>query len=199
MLFLRLRYALELLEAARTPRERLILRYMIFNGLSPMEISGARIEHLDPVECSLFLPRRHWKRNCITDIDGETVRLQILYSGPLEEGPLIRRRDGCHIGTQWIWHLVKRVARRTAIPGKEAISPLILKRTFAREWLLATKNLGSLQKQLSHIHLSSTAHYLRFVMEDVKPDHAKMMRRWEIERRKQGLEAQVRRPRRRVR
>jgi len=199
VLFLTLRYALELLEAARTLREKLIVRYMLFNGLSPMEISCARIEHLDPVECSLFLPRRHWKRNCVCDVDPETVRLQILYSGSLEEGPLIRRRDGAHITTLWIWHLVKRVARRTNIPGKKAISPLILKRTFAREWLLATKNLGSLQKQLSHRHLASTAHYLRFVMEDVKPNHARMMRRWENERRKRGLRPQVRRPRRRVR
>jgi hypothetical protein len=59
--------------------------------------------------------------------------------------------------------------------GKEAISPLILKRTFAREWLLSGGCLGTLQKQFSHKHLWSTAHYLRFVMEDVKPDHARML------------------------
>ena len=191
MLFLRLKYALELLEAARTPRERLILRYMIFNGLSPMEVSDARIEHLDPVECSLFLPRRHWKRNCVTDIDPETVRIQILYSGPLEKGPLIRRRDGCHISRLWIRHLVKRVAHQTTIPGKEKISPLVLKRTFAREWLLSGGTVGSLQKQLGHRHLWSTAHYLRFIMEDVKRNHVRMIRRCKDERRKQRVEAHV--------
>jgi len=191
MLFLRLKHALELLEAAGTPRERLIIRYALFNGLSPMEISDARIENLDPVERTLFLPRRHWKRNVITDIDPETVRLQIMYSGNLTQGPLIRSKKGGHLGREWIWQTVKTVARRTTIPGKETISPLTLKRTFAREWLLSGGSIGALQKQLGHLHLWSTAHYLRFVMEDVKRNHARMMRRWEIERRKQGLEARI--------
>lgn len=188
MLFLRLKYALELLNSAETLRERLIIRYMVFNGLSPMEISDAKIENLDPVTGTLFLPRRHWKKNCITDIDPDTVRLQILYSGNRTEGPLIRSRRGGHLGREWIWHTIKTVAKRTTIPGKEKISPLILKRTFARQWLLSGGTIGALQKQLGHRHLWSTAHYLRFLMEDVKRNHAKMMRRWEIERKKQGLE-----------
>ena len=191
MLFLRLKYALDLLEAARTPREKLIVRYMVFNGLSPMEVSEARIEHLDPVAGVLFLPRRHWKRNCIADIDSETVRLQIMYSANQTKGPLIRALKGGHVGRFWIWHLVKRIAQRTTIPDKERISPIVLKRTFAREWLLSGGTIGSLQKQFSHKHLWSTAHYLRFLMEDVKKNHAKLMRRCNVGERKKGLEALV--------
>jgi integrase len=175
MLFLRMDQALELLRACRTLRERLIVRYFVFNGLSPMELSEARVENLDPLSCTLFLPRRHWKRNCLADIDPETVRLQVMYSVDREKGPLIRAQQGGHLTDNWLWHIVKDIALRTSIPGKEAISPLILKRTFAREWLLAGGCLGTLQKQFSHKHLWSTAHYLRFVMEDVKPDHARIL------------------------
>jgi len=177
MLFLRLDQALELLDVARDLREKLVIRYALFNGLSSMEIAEARIEHLDPVEGTLFLPRRHWKRNCVTDVDPETVRLQAIYSGGRKKGPLIRAIRGGHISPNWIWDIVKRVAARTVIPGGEEISPLILKRTFAREWLLAGGTIGSLQKQLSHKHLWSTAHYLRFVMEDVRRNHARLMER----------------------
>jgi len=175
MLFLRLDQALELLHAAKTLRERLVIRYFQFNGLSPMELANSRIEHLDPVECTLFLPRRHWKRNCITDIDPETIRLQIMYSNERTQGPLIRARGGKQPHRTTFNVIVKRVANRTAIPNKHDVSPLVLKRTFAREWLLSKGSVGTLQKQFSHKHIWSTAHYLRFVLSDVKPNHARMM------------------------
>ena len=177
MLFLRLDQALEVLAAAETPRETLVIRYMVFNGLSPMEIGGARIGHLDPIEGTLFLPRRHWKRNQICDIDPETVRLQIIYSGARKKGPLLRSNRRGHYSRTGLYYLVKRVAMRTSIPGREKISPRVLKRTFAREWLLSGGSVGSLQKQFSHTKLESTAHYLRFVLEDVKRNHARLMKR----------------------
>jgi integrase len=177
MLFLRLDQALELLRAARTLRERLVIRYFVFNGLSPMELSNGRIEHLDPLSCTLFLPRRHWKRNCLTDIDPETVRLQVMYSGDRAEGPLIRGRPGRSLAPMTLWEVVKTVALRTSIPGKESICPLVLKRTFAREWMLAGGSVCTLQKAFSHKHLWSTAHYLRFLTEDIKPDHSRLLAR----------------------
>lgn len=191
MLFLRLDQALELLRACETVdpwhtrtrqkiilKQKLAVRYFMLNGLSPMELASARIEHLDPVESILFLPRRHWKRNCITDIDRETVKLQIVYSEGRKKGPLlVSRTTGGHYMPSGLWDLIKRVAARSNIVGKESITPLILKRTFAREWLLSGGSVSSLQEQFSHRHLWSTAHYLRFVMEDVKRDHNRFMER----------------------
>lgn len=174
LLFLRLDQARELLRAARTLREKLVIRYFMLNGLAPTELSLARLEGLDPINCTLFLPKRHWKRNCLADIDTETVKLQILYAGDRVDGPLVRGRHGKTLKYQRLWEIVKAVARRTMIPQKEKISPLVLKRTFARQWLLSGGSVGTLQKQFSHKHLWSTAHYLRFVMEDVKPDHARV-------------------------
>lgn len=192
MLFLRLDQALQLLDACQKtdPRltkmraqtvlkQKLAVRYFMFNGLSPMELAEGRIENLDPVDCTLFLPHRHWKRNCVTDIDPETVRLQIMYSEKWKKGPLLRsRKTGGHYTSRGLWDLIKRIAARTNIPNKEYITPLILKRTFAREYLLTPGNtVGSLQKQLGHKHLWSTAHYLRFLLEDVRRNHTRMMRR----------------------
>ncbi len=177
MLFLRLDQALELEAAAAALKERLVIRYMLWNGLSSMEVAAARIEHLDPVECTLFLPRRHWKRNQVCAIDPETVRLQAIYAGSRKKGPLVRSRLGGHYRPQSLFYLVRRIARRTTIPENELIGPRVLKRTFAREWLLASKNVGSLQKQLGHKYLSSTAHYLRFVLDDVRRNHLRLMRR----------------------
>lgn len=180
MLFLRFDQAKQLLRAAVTLREKLVIRYFLLNGLAPMELSLARIEYLDPVECTLFLPKRHWKRNCIAHIDSETVKLQIVYSEDRREGPLIRGRyENKQPDRSTFNNIVKRIAERTNIIGKKAICPIVLKRTFGKEWLKSGGNVGSLQKAFSHKHLWSTAHYLRFFMDDVKEDHTRLLRRIE--------------------
>lgn len=185
MLYLRLDQLLRLLAACETMREKLVIRYFGFNGLSPMELANARIEHLDPVECTLFLPKRHWKKNCQTDIDAETVRLTIIYCGDRKRGPLIQSRYGGHFRSKGLLRLVKRVARRTIIRDRHKISALILKRTFAKLFLKTPGNtIGGLQKQFSHKHLWSTAHYLRFDMDDVREEHDAMMRQIENAKRK---------------
>jgi len=177
MLFLRLDQALELLDAAHRGQERLVIRYALFNGLSPMEISAARIEHLDPVECTLFLPRRHWKKNCMAYIDPDTVQLQIIYTGSRKKGPLIRSYTGRHLSRSGVWLIVKRVAQRTSIPNSRKISSRILKRTFAREWLKSGGNVGTLKEHFGHRHLETTARYLRFLGDDVRRNHNRLMRR----------------------
>jgi integrase len=155
----------------------------MLNGMAPKELSLARVEGLDPVNCTLFLPKRHWKKNCLTDIDAQTVRLQIIYSGDRTTGPLLTGRLSDGLRYQRLYEIVKEIAARTNIAGKEKISPIILKRTFAKIWLRSGSrkdggNLGSLQKQFSHKHLWSTAHYLRFFMDDVKEDHLHMIERF---------------------
>lgn len=175
MLFLRLDQAIQLEKAAKNLKERLAVRYALYNGLSSGEIASARIEHLDPVECTLFMPWRHWKKNQICDIDPETVRLQAEYSEPRVKGPLLRSNKGGHYTREGVYYLIQRVAKRTDIPNRKGISPRTLKRTFCREWLLAGGTVGSLQKQLGHKHLWSTAHYLRFVLKDVQVNHKRFM------------------------
>jgi len=178
MLFLRPDQALELLNVAKNLKETLAVRYPLYNGLSSGETGDGRIEFLDPVERILFLPWRHWKRNCVCKIEAETVKLQAIYSGARKAGPLLRSNKGGHFSREGIYYLVNRVARRTSIPGREGISPRTLKRTFCREWLRTPGNtLAGLQKQLSHKHLWSTAHYLPYVLEDVGIEQDRMMER----------------------
>lgn len=195
MLFLRKDQAVQLLQLCRERiataptqgrksqrlKQLLMIRYFMLNGLSPMELSNARIEHLDPMEGTLFLPRRHWKKDCLTDIDEETVKLQIIYSGSRKKGPLVRSRNTRgHIQPKSFCRLVKLVAVHTTIPNAERITPLILKRTFARLYIKTPGNtIAGLQKQFSHRHLWSTAHYLKFVLDDVKIEHNRMVRRIE--------------------
>lgn len=213
MLYLRLDQALELLRACEICelkvaseqqrremilKQKLAVRYPMLNGLSPMEIVNGRIELLDPVDCELFLPRRHWKNDEPVDIDPETVRLQIMYSGSRKKGPLLRsHKTKGHFTEAGLWQLVKRIAARTNIYDKEKICPLVLKRTFGRFWLRSPDevkcphcgkiipselinppgSIATLQKAFSHKHLWSTAHYLRFNLDDVRRDKTRMLER----------------------
>jgi len=194
MLFLRLDQALELLRTCEicelkvisekerremVLKQKLAVRYPMLNGLSPMEIVNARIEYLDPVDCELFLPRRHWKNNETADIDPKTVGLQIIYSGGRKKGPLLRsHKTKGHFTKAGLWELTKRIAARTSIHDKEKICPLVLKRTFARLFLKTPGNtLPALQKAFGHKHIWSTSHYLRFVLDDVKKEKTRMLER----------------------
>lgn len=174
--FLSIPQVWELHDAAINLKETLVIRYAVFNGLCPMEIAGACREHLYPEDHILVLPKRHWKTNCVTTIDTETIRLQLLYSGPRETGPLILNPHGRHLSRQGVWYIVKQVARRTSIPNYWMLSPRVLKYTFARMWLLTPGNtIGTLQRAFSHKHLSSTAHYLKFILPDVRREKHKLM------------------------
>lgn len=200
MLFLSIDCARELERATVDLKERLTIRYLLYNGLAPGELSRGRLEHLDAAEHVLFMPRRHWKRNCICNIDAETISLQAVYSEGRRKGPLLVSGKGGHFTPGGIYKVVNRVAARTDISDKNRISPIVLKRTFAREWLrprlvksilcprcghqidvdfqVVVGSLGSLQKQFSHKHLKNTAHYTRFVLEDVEPDHLRLMQKF---------------------
>lgn len=178
MLYLRKEHAFELLEACLSIKEKLVVRYFMFNGLCPMELANARIEHLDPVDGILFLPRVHWKDNQTKEIDPETVRLQIIYSGSRKKGPLlVSRKTRGHYTPCGLWDLIKRIAMRTNIPNKEKISPLNLKRTFARLFLKTPGNtLLDLQRAFCHKHIWSTGHYLRVNLDDAKEAKNRMMK-----------------------
>lgn len=189
VLFLRLDQAFQLEKAVKNLKERLAIRYALYNGLNSGEIADGRIEHLDPVENRLFLPWRHWKHNCICKIDAKTVHLQVEYSGTQEMGPLLVSNKGGHYSREGIYYLVNHVARRTNIPNKKGISPRTLKRTFAREYLRTPGNtVAGLQKQFGHKHLWSTAHYLPYVLDEVEIEQNRMIER--IESYRKVLEAQ---------
>lgn len=88
------------------------------------------------------------------------------------------RKTKGHFRPIGLWNLVKRVAERTSIPSKEQVSPLILKRTYARMYLKTRGNtVAGLQKSFSHKQLWSTAHYLRFILDDVREEKNRMMER----------------------
>lgn len=93
------------------------------------------------------------------------------------------RKTHGHLGPWAFWALVQRVAKRTFIANKQLIGPLILKRTYARLYLKTPGNtIAGLKKSFSHKKLSSTAHYLIFVLDDVRQEKQRMMRRIEREK-----------------
>jgi integrase len=131
-------------------------------------------------------------------IDKETLFLTAEYIGARKRGPLIRGWRGTPLTRHAIWYIVKRTARRAGVRCADKISPRTLKYIFATTWLKPKPvpflvrcpccerafrvfiplpgSVGTLQKQLSHKHLESTAAYLRFVMDDVRPEYDRLMR-----------------------
>ena len=198
MLLIRMDEAVKILEAARTPRNKLVIRYMLFAGLESSEVIEAQIEYLDFMEGTLYLPRRHWGKDGYVYIDQMTLHLTAKHIGNRKKGPIIRGRHDKPVTRMTIWRIVKEAAIRADVRCADKISPRTLKYVFATTWLKPKPvpflvrcpccdrvfqifiplpgSVGTLQKQLSHKKLESTAYYLKFVMDDVKPEHERLIR-----------------------
>lgn len=198
MLLIRMDEAINIIDGAKTLRDKLVIRYLLFVGLEPREIGEACIEHIDFVEGTLYIPSRHWHKDGYPCVDQETLHLTAKYAGSQTQGPLIRGAHGGHLKRMQIWRIVRDAAVRAGVRCAHKIHPRTLKYIFATTWLKPKPvpflvrcpccdrvfqifiplpgSVGTLQKQLSHKHLSSTAHYLKFIMDDVRPEYDRLMR-----------------------
>ena len=198
MLRIRMDEAIHILEAAETLRNKLVIRYPLFAGLESSEVTEAQIEHLDFVEGTLYLPRRHWHKDGYACIDQETLHLTAKYIGNRKTGPIIRGPHGGPVTKMTVWRIVREAAIRAGVRCADKINPRTLRYVFATTWLKPKPvpflarcpccdcvfqmfiplpgSVGTLQKQLSHKKLESTAAYLKFVMDDVKPEHERLIR-----------------------
>lgn len=198
MLLIRMDEAIKILEAAKTLRNKLVIRYLLFAGLASSEVTEAQIEHIDFVEGTLYLPRRHWGKDGYPCIDQETLHLTAKHIGNRKTGPIIRGWHDRPVTKMTIWRIVRAAAIRADVRCADKIGPRTLKYVFATTWLKPKQvpflarcpccdrvfqifiplpgSVGTLQKQLSHKKLESTAAYLRFVMDDVRPEHERLIR-----------------------
>lgn len=177
MLFLRMDEAQRIIKAATKLRDKIIIRLALFSGIQRREIAEARIEHIDPIEQVIWLPKRHWNKDGYACLDTETLTLLTQYVGTRTRGPLFKGRTHGHLNVVRVWQIVKTAALQANVRLAEQCGPRVLRHTFATTWLKNKGNIVLLQKQLGHKHLRSTACYLDFVMTDVRPEYNRIIRK----------------------
>lgn len=174
MIYLRWDEALRVERAAESLRDRLIIRLPLYVGMRAHEIVDARIEHVDPVDRWIYIPHGHNSGPRYASLDKTTLRLMAEYCADRHTGPLLIREDGEPL-TRWIvYYAVRKAGEKSGVQKARPVGPLVLKHTFATEWLRRKGNIRYLQKQLGHAKLESTAYYLDWTPEDVKSEHERL-------------------------
>jgi len=174
LIVLRWHDALNVEKAAETLRDRLIIRLALFVGMRAHEITDASIEDFDFINGWVLISHGHFAGPRFAAVDDKTLLLIQDYVGQRKHGPLITRRNGQPISRFIVYYVIRKAGKKSGFRSLGTIGPNVLKRAFATEWLRKKGNIRLLQKQLGHVHLESTAHYLMFLPEEVKAEHSRL-------------------------
>lgn len=171
MLYLRWDEALKVEAAARSLRDRIVIRLPFRVGMRAHEVADSRVEHVDPVDELIYIPHGHRTGARFSCVDRGTLQLLTVYVGPRKKGPLFFTRRGSQIDRRDVYEICRNAGQRAGIVKPTPVNPLMLKHTFATTWLQRHGNIRLLQKQLGHVKLESTAHYLDWLPEEVKSEY----------------------------
>lgn len=149
----------------RTPeglRDRAILELLYGCGLRVSELVGLDVGHVD-LEAELVRVVGKGDRERVVPLGSYAVRA---LQGYLQLGrPRLARssqalfvaRSGGRLSRQWVWKLLRRYAQKAGIAG--AVTPHVLRHSFATHLLEGGADLRSVQELLGHASVSTTQIY----------------------------------------
>jgi len=161
----------KLMNAARTPMDKLILKLLIDTGLRSRELLGIRVEDVDfKNELIRVTSAKYGKERYVT---ATSETFQMLYSwiklNNLKPGDRL-----FNITYSGLYKKLKRIAMRAGVPV-EKIRPHVLRHTFATRALKQGLSLPSLQRLLGHSDIKTTQIYLHLSIEDLKKEYRDKM------------------------
>jgi integrase/recombinase XerD len=147
-------------EAAKNPRDKMLLKLFYYTGLRVSEISGLKYSSLQQREKTgqitvqtkgsktnvILLPAHLWEELCSFRNEAS------------EEAPIFKSRKGSTLCVGQIQRIVKKMAIKANISGKP--SPHWLRHSHASHALENGCPIHLVQKQLNHSSISTTGKYL---------------------------------------
>ncbi|HEY8489072.1 MAG TPA: tyrosine recombinase, partial [Thermaerobacter sp.] len=136
-------------------RDRAVLELLYATGLRVSELVGLDLDDL-LLDLGLLRCRGKGGKERVVPVAAPAVEATRVY---LERGrpALLRRRDqralflnqrGGRLSRQWVWHLLRRAARRAGVP--RAVSPHTMRHSFATHLLAGGADLRAVQELLGH-------------------------------------------------
>lgn len=160
-------------------RDRVILSLLITQGLTAIELSQVRIEHVDlRTRQIIILQSRKYLRRKLALLNGQTEMLRnyIDFYRPqllrIPNNRLLLGKNGTEMGADNIQYLVSTL--KHLVPGKE-LCPQLIRRSVIARWINEFKiPPEQVQLMCGHRWLSST---MRYQFGDMKKD-VKLINKW---------------------
>jgi integrase/recombinase XerD len=173
--------AVEKLLAAPNPldrfylRDRALLETLYATGGRASEVVGLRREdlYLDRAFCKCV--GKGSKQRIVPLNPPAIAALTAYFDEPhpgADDAPWVFvSRGGKKLTREMLWVLVKKYARRAALPGK--VSPHTLRHSFATHLLSGGADLRAVQEMLGHANIRTTQHYTHVDRDRLKAIHRK--------------------------
>ncbi|OYT40900.1 MAG: integrase [Desulfurococcales archaeon ex4484_58] len=161
----------KLLDAARDPLDKIIVKLILDTGLRSREILELRVEDIDFNNKTIHVKGSKYGRERIVVITKETLDLIKAW---IKLNDLKPRDKLIPLTYSGLYKRLKTLAKRAGIDVSK-IRPHILRHTFATEALRRGLNIYSLQRLLGHSDIRTTQIYLHLTIEDIRREYEKIM------------------------
>lgn len=174
--FLRTGEVSALLLSPTSLRDRCILRLLYYCALRVSEVLDLRLEDIDFKDHVIKIchattasGRPKGGKERLVPVDPETLRLIQEYALGQDAGPLF------DIQARQVERLIKHYAQEAGIQGWARVTPHKLRHSFSVHWIQRGGDIERLRRILGHTSLAITQVYLRFSMEDIKSEYARII------------------------
>ena len=157
-----------LLEAPDNLRDHLILRVLYVTGMRVGELCALRVGDVDPDEetISIQTAKRHKEGRMVPIPDRTTmILLKQQSAGRGRKEPLFQSQKGGFLSTRQVERLVYKYAKQAGI-DEDKRHPHVLRHTHAVMALRSGIDLRTLQLNLGHSSINTTAIYLTLDIEE---------------------------------
>lgn len=149
-----------LIEAAPNQRDRVLVQILAFTGLRRAEACGLRLPDLDLDRRRLLVRNGKGGKQRIVFLSREASSTLEAYCSQLDGEFIFPGRNGRQMSLRNINHILKKIGTLASVenpnPRHEAVTPHLLRHSFARNWKRAGGSMESLQKILGHTSLRTT-------------------------------------------
>jgi len=170
-----------LFEAARNPRDGLILRVLYFGAIRRQELCDLDVQDVQfDRRRVLIRSGKGGKSRVIRLPEGVLQRLRE-YVGRRRTGPLFRsERKGKRLSVRGVNHIVSGIGERAGVtnpnPSLKHVNPHLLRHSFARHYLARGGDLRKLSQLLGHANVAIThAVYGTASEEEIDEEYQRLM------------------------
>lgn len=148
-----------LVDAANSPRDRVLLRLLVETGVRRSEAAALRAADVDAARNLIVIRHAKGNKSRLVPMHPSLTGALLALAGSAG-GCVFRSRHGGQLSSRQINRIVARTGERAGVrnpnPNNKAVTCHLLRHSFARHWKQARGSVESLSKILGHASVKTT-------------------------------------------